>query len=167
MYVIIQNPDGTHETASEPGRGYCFREAFDTVLNELKKGAVIATIYAETPTDAEFGGLGEHLNFTGSALPLMSFMIGAKKIGPDQSEETSSEIASLASRVLRMTEPVQSLIEVDDYNDLLGIAKRLAGSALTQTPDHVPAIADDKIITSVEIDYEKVTNAIIGSLESG
>ena len=175
MYVIITNPDGTRETATQPGQGYCFREAFDAVLHELKKGAVLATIYAENPTDAQFGGLGEHLRFTGAALPLMSFLLGATDAGSLLSEETSAEVASKASRILSLSpEHIGGIGDKDaimSVHTLLDLAKSVAGSALTQKIGAGEIIsvdsADDKIITTVEIDWEKVANAVVGAIESG
>ena len=54
----------------------------------------------------------------------------------DGGEETSAEIASLAGRILNLT-PEQIGETGITTEMLLGYAKRLAGSALTQRPDGV------------------------------
>jgi hypothetical protein len=187
MYVQIQNPDGSRETATEGGQ--CFREAFEAVIEELKKGAVRATIYAENPTDAQFGNLGEHVQFKGAALPLMTFTLGEQWLDTEApqmvttGEVTSPEVASIAGRILQAGNPleneqVKTVImaamakgNVEGFREIVSVLSpymdnmlSIAGSALTQRQDKV---ADDRILLPVEIDYGKVANAIVGAIESG
>lgn len=81
-------------------------------------------------------------------------------------KETSAKIASIAAHVLNL-QPVTPVYNPSPaaYNDLLKKAKSLAGSALSQFEDD-----DDKgprIQTAVTVDWNKITNALVGFTENG
>ena len=83
-------------------------------------------------------------------------------------KETSAEIATLAAHILQH-EPIKAIGRnptVARYNDLLAKAKRLAGSALSQRE-----VDDSKMVAAIPtttlVDWEKVTNAIVGFAENG
>lgn len=77
-------------------------------------------------------------------------------------ESTSETIASLAARVLN--EQPREGDENLAFNALLVQAKKLAGSVLTQYEGDLPT---GSILVPLEVDYEKVANAFIGTIEGG
>lgn len=86
-----------------------------------------------------------------------------KEIISMSNRETSDPIASLAARILK-EEPREGDQHLS-YNALLVQAKRLAGSCLSQAEDD-----DNQPITvaiTATVDWDKITNAIIGSFEGG
>lgn len=59
MYAMEQDDQGRIALLTEPGRGECFREAFEAALVTLRHGdgTERVCIYAESPEDARFGDL--------------------------------------------------------------------------------------------------------------
>jgi hypothetical protein len=51
---------------------------------------------------------------------------------PDGFKQTSEELSTMAARVLRLSTKTSAQVSRLEYNELLHIAKRLAGSVLSQ-----------------------------------